>query len=355
MAKLSFLTSRILISSTNDGCTMLRLDLPSIKTATSWLTQYSHRIFLLLILALPMIGGGCSSFGGRKLIDRKLPTNDRNWTPEQRVLPYAEVQGTRYQIHNIRNNEYLSQDDFVVNHYQRQIDLSQVQTVDFIVVPFSLRGALAHTMISFGLDDGSYICLSVEVRREVGEKYQALAGLTRGYDLIYVLGDERDLIGVRAVHFETDVYLYPGNATPQQAQALFVDVMHRINQLKERPEFYHLITNNCTTNLKDHVNRISPNRIRDQALGVLLPGFSGRQAHQIGLIENRIPYDDLKQIAYINPLVTQHLDEPDFSQAIRSRRYRIDRQIARQENRQTTIAGRGREVINQAPSGRLFR
>lgn len=334
---------------------MPHFDLTAIESATRWKMHCSHRTLLVLILVMSLIGGGCASFGGRKLKDRKLPTNDRDWTPEQRVLPYAEIQGTRYQIYNIRNNEYLSQDDFVVNHYHRQVDLSQVQTVDFIVVPFSLRGALAHTMISFGLDDGSYICLSVEVRREVGETYQALAGLTRGYDLIYVLGDERDLIGVRAVHFETDVYLYPGNATPQQAQALFVDVMHRINQLKERPEFYHLITNNCTTNLKDHVNRISPNRIRDQALGVLLPGFSGRHAHRIGLIENRIPYLDLKQIAFVNPLVTQHLDEPNFSTAIRSRRYRIDRQIARQENRQTTLDGRGRAVIDQAPSNQLFR
>jgi len=31
------------------------------------------------------------------------PSNDRDWTTDQAVLPYAEIDGSQVAIHNIRN------------------------------------------------------------------------------------------------------------------------------------------------------------------------------------------------------------------------------------------------------------
>jgi hypothetical protein len=262
-------------------------------------------------------------------------------------MPYAEISGSQYLLRNIRDCEYLSTQDFVVNYHDRLVDLAQIRSVDFIVVPFKPNSPLAHTMVSFGLDDGSYLCLSVESRRQVGDSYQALAGLTRGYDLIYVLGEERDLIGVRTNHFEVDVYVYPTMASADRAQAFFVDVVERMNELKTNPEFYKLLSNNCTTNLKDHVNNISPNRVHN-SLAILFTGFSARYAHRIGLIENRIPFDDLKAICYINDLAKESLKQPDFSQHIRSRRHQIGRELSRQEQRQPTLTGRGGQFLDES-------
>jgi len=317
-------------------------------------TRRATLLTLLIALLMSIVSNGCRPFGGRRWVDRVRPSNDRHWSPEQAVLPYAEIHDSQYLLRNIRDCEYLSTDDFIVHHNDRVIDVSQIQTVDFIVVPFSSNSPLAHTMVSFGLDDGSYLCISVEVRREVGETYQALAGLTNGYDLIYVMGEERDLIGVRANHYKVDVYLYPSTATPQQAQDFFADIIQRMNKLRDQPEFYHLLVNNCTTNLKDHVNQLSPNRIRNNAWEILLPGFSSRYAHRIGLIENRIPYEDLRQIVYINPLTEATSDRVGFSHQIRSRRYQIDRQIAAQQNREPLLAGRGDQQLASRRS-RLIR
>jgi len=280
----------------------------------------------LLVFAL----SGCARLD---LKDRLRPSNDRVWRQEQSVLAYADIDGTHYTLRNIRDYQYFSVDDYVVNYVDRSLDLSQIQSVDFVMVPFVKTDALAHTMLSFGLDDGTWLSMSVEIRKELGERYSPIAGFGPKYELMYVLGEERDLIRLRTEHYQNKVYVYPTVAKPEQAQALFVDMMQRMNGLVDRPEFYNTLTNNCTTNLKDHVNRVSPIQIRENAWQVLLPGFSARYAYQIGLLDNRIPFEDLESIAYVNDLTDQDFDAATFSQNIRKKRYLIDRAAVRQQAR----------------------
>lgn len=267
--------------------------------------------------------GGCNKLTVNGLKDRVRPSNQRDWSPELVKTPSANVDGDQVSIRNIRNNRYLTDDDFVVDYYDRQIRLQDIQTVDFLVVPFKLK-AIAHTMVSFGLSDGTYLALSVEVRKEKGEKYNPLLGLGRQFELIYVLGDERDLVRVRTEHRDAEVYVYPSIASPLQAQALFVDMMERVNKLAVEPEFYHSIANNCTTNLAGHVNEVSPKKIK-YGWRVLLPGFSAKYAYDLGLLDNRVPFEELQEIALVNDLALKYRDAPDFSQRIRSRHKKIER------------------------------
>ena len=44
-------------------------------------------------------------------------------------------------------------------------------------------------------------------------------------------------------------------------QHFLADVFDRVNQLSLRPEFYDTLTNNCTSNIVRHVNRIKPDHI----------------------------------------------------------------------------------------------
>ncbi len=205
-------------------------------------------------------------------------------------------------------------------------------------------------MLSFGLDDGSYLTVSVEVRKEKGEEYNVWAGLARKFELIYILGEERDLIRLRSRFYESDVYLFPSVAQPEQAQQLFADIVERMNLLVSDPEFYNTVTNNCTTNLKDHVNQLSPDRIRWN-WKVLLPGFSAKHAYDAGLLDNRIPFKDLEAIAYVNELVEQYFDDPQFSQRIRSNRDKIDRFAQREASRQSVIQSGGQEYL-ESQTGR---
>ena len=275
-------------------------------------------------LCFLLLATSCSPLQKKNsLRDRFVASNQRDWSPQFRALPKAVIVGDQVTIYNIRNNVYLTENDFLVQHYDRLFKLSDIQTVEFIVVPFQGMESIAHTMLSFGLVDGTYIVVSVEVRTEKGESYTTALGMSREFELTYVVADERDLIRLRTRHRKAEVYIYPSSATPEKAQALFVDMMQRANTLSEKPEFYDTIRNNCTNNLVRHVNHVFPDRV-PMSWKILLSGHSDRYAYDIGLIDQRIPFDELKQLALINDLAETHYDAPDFSQKIRSRLLRLD-------------------------------
>ena len=93
-------------------------------------------------------------------------------------------------------------------------------------------------MLSFGFAGGEHLCVSVEARLEQDETYSPLRGSLGQFELMYVLADERDVIVRRTLHRTTDVYLYRTVATAEQARDLFRDVLQRVNQLHDQPEFY---------------------------------------------------------------------------------------------------------------------
>jgi hypothetical protein len=252
------------------------------------------------------------------------PTNNKDWIPEHKTLAYAELDGERLHIHNVRNCEFFSYRDCLVEHYDRTYDLSQIQTVDFLMVPFNESPALAHTMLSFGFANGDYVGVSVEVRLERGESYSPTLGLFGQFELIYVIADERDLIRVRTEYRDVDVLVYRTKATPDQARALLLDVVKRANELRDKPEYYDTLTNNCTTNIVRHINTLAPGRV-PYDYRVLLPGFADNLAYELGLLDSSRPFADLKQAARVNDLALRYKDDPHFSQRIRGERVQLSR------------------------------
>ncbi len=245
-----------------------------------------------------------------------LPSNQRAWRADLAVVPYADFDGDQVTVHNVRDFVYQNDEEFVVNYLDEQFDLNQIETVDFLVVPFKNAPSLAHTMLSFGFRDGRYLGVSVEARLEEGEEYSPIAGALRQYELIYVIATERDLIGRRTRHRAVDVYLYPTKATRVQARALFVDVMKRANKLASEPEFYDTITNNCTSNIVRHINRLQPGRIPFD-FRVLLPGYSDQLAHELGLLDTDVSLTLSRREHRITELANLHIASRQFSQRIR--------------------------------------
>lgn len=282
-----------------------------------------QQMVAVLCCAVVMSSVGCSRLNINGLTDRFQASNERDWSPEMEQVPSASLEAGVVTLKNIRHNTYVSEDDFVVEYFDRKFNLSEIQSVDYIVVPFKIK-QIAHTMLSFGLQDGTYLTVSIEVRKEKGERYNPVLGMGRKFELMYLVGDERDLIRLRTEHRDAQVYVYPSVAAPEHAQALFLDVMERANQLALDPEFYHSIRNNCTTNLAGHVNEISSKKIR-YGWRVLLPGLSAKYAYDLGLLDNRIPFEELTELALVNDLALEHRDAADFSQKIRARHSRVAR------------------------------
>ena len=244
------------------------------------------------------------------------PSNERPWSPDQAVLSTADLDGELVKVHNIRNCTYRTTEDYTVSHYDKDFKLADLETVDFIVVPFPDMPTISHTMLSFGFAGRDYLAVSVEIRKEKGEAYDPIKGFLRQYEIMYVVGDERDLIGLRTNYRLNDVYVYRANATPAQTRALFLDVMGRVNKLAAEPEFYNTITNNCTSNIAQHINHLVPGKV-PYDLRVFLTGNSDKLAYELGLLKTDASFEEARLHARVNELAYINRESPDFSTRIR--------------------------------------
>ncbi len=263
-----------------------------------------------VLVAVPVLALGLWWLGRR-------PSSHRSWSPDHAVMPWAELNGQSVTVHEVRAFRWTGPAAFTSAYEVRTYDLDRIASAWFVLVPFSesWRGP-AHSFVSFGFDDSSYVAISVEARREVGEEYSVLGGLFRRFELIYVVGEERDLIGRRAVYDGTDVYLYPIRAPPERIREVFVSMLLRANHLRRRPEFYNTLTNNCTSNLIRHVNQVVPGRI-PPSWKTILPGYSDEVALQLGLIDSSFTLEAARAHYRINDRARAALERPEFSKLIR--------------------------------------
>lgn len=246
------------------------------------------------------------------------PTNNRNWNMDQAILPIISINKDTVEIKNIRNFKYQSIADYTPNYYDATYKISDVNRIWFVVEPF-LKDKIgaAHTLVSFEFSDGRYLAISIEIRKEVGESFSPIKGLLRNYELMYVIADERDVLGLRAIHRQDDVYLYPIKTTPERAQKLFISMLERAQKLQKKPEMYNTITNNCTTNLANHTNSLFPKRI-PWNLTFLLPKKADEYALSLGLLDTDLIIEEARTKYHINERAKKFERDDSFSYMIRN-------------------------------------
>ncbi|MGH7646451.1 MAG: DUF4105 domain-containing protein [Gemmatimonadales bacterium] len=247
---------------------------------------------------------------------RQRPSNDRDWQPNEAVMPSVTFRGRLVDVRNVRFTSYRSAEDYTPAYDDRTFDLDRLVGVWFVVEPFSKWGGAAHTFLSFEFAGAEFVAISVEARKERGETYHFLKGLLRRYELLYVVGDERDLVRLRSNYRRDDVFLYPIRAPRERVRALFVEMLERAERLRQYPEFYNTLTSNCTSNIVRHVNRLVPGRV-PFSLRWMFPGYADRLAYDLGLLEAALPYDSIRPRFRINERALRYGNEPDFSVRIR--------------------------------------
>jgi Domain of unknown function (DUF4105) len=248
---------------------------------------------------------------------RRIPaSNDRDWQPDVAVLPYATIDGDRVTLHSIRNFEYRSVTDYDRHWYDATFDVGDVRTVD-LVSSYWMGDAIAHIFVSFGFTGDRYVAISVETRKERGEAYSTLAGFFKQYELVYVVGDERDLIGVRTNIRQPheDVYLYRAQVPRENVKRLFLDYVRELDELKEHPAFYNTATTNCTTNVFLHT-RVNPGS-PPFSWKILLSGYTPQYAYELGRLDTSLPFPELRRRSHVNERAQAAGTSADFSRRIR--------------------------------------
>jgi hypothetical protein len=251
------------------------------------------------------------------------PSDDRNWRREVAVLPHAVFldggggAGDRVLLTGFRNFNYRSNEDFDVRYEQREIRLSHVVSVD-LFVSYWEPGPIAHTFLSFDSDDGTPpVCISIECRPEIGEGFDPLASMFKQFELIYIVGDERDIVGGRTNYRDEEVFLYRIRATPEGVRRLLRIYLDRMNRLAERPEWYHLLSNNCTLNILRYA-RAAGGRHGYFDHRYLLNGLIDRYVYGAGLVDTSVAFDELRLRSRISDAARAAGNAADFSTRIRA-------------------------------------
>ena len=227
----------------------------------------------------------------------KSPSNNKNWSFGNSKTASVIITDDWVKIKNYRDADWqnidqnkLKTDDTLFTDIEFQ--LSDIQSVKTVVSHFAVLSEIAHIFILFKLKDKSYIGLSVEARKEQGEDYSLIGGLSAKFEVIYLLASYKDLVGLRLMRDEK-VYSYPIKATPEEAQALFKVVATRTNQINKDPELYHLFVKNCTTEIVKLVNQIAEQDF-PRLTQSFFPGDAGKALFKMGLIDNDA--SDFKEI-----------------------------------------------------------
>jgi hypothetical protein len=243
------------------------------------------------------------------------PSHDRPWRPEVAVMPRVAIEGDRVRITGVRNFDYRARNDFTVHYEEREVLLSHLIHVDFYV-SYWAPGPVAHTFVSFIFDNAPPLSISIETRPEVGEDFAPIASLFKQFELIYVVGDERDLVRLRTNYRNEEVYLYRLNVSAESARRLLMVYLKRINDLADRAEFYHLLSNSCTINIVRYAN--AAGRVGRFNIRHLFNGLIDGYLYNSGRIDTTLPFDELRRRSRINEAARAADQAPDFSERIRA-------------------------------------
>jgi hypothetical protein len=245
------------------------------------------------------------------------PSNDRNWEPENAVLAYATIDGDRITLHDIRNFDYRSEQDFTPAYYDRVFDLRQLDRVDLFAV-YWMGPAVAHVFVSFGFADGAHVAFSIETRREKGQSFSSLEGFFRQYTLYYAVGDERDIVRLRTNYRHAppeQVYLYRLHGHLDSGRQLFLEYLAQINALRQHAQWYNTLTSNCTNSIW-LMSRINPEHV-PYSWKILLSGYLPEYLYEQGRLDRSVPFPELERGALINARAQAADQAADFSQRIR--------------------------------------
>ncbi|MAJ97223.1 hypothetical protein CL644_02675 [bacterium] len=253
----------------------------------------------------------------------RKPNHNRNWTLDQKELPSISTYGDLVTIHKVRNATYKNQNDYNVHYYDKTFRITDLKKLWLIIEPFgpTLPFCLqaAHVFVSFELTDGSFVSISVEIRKKEGDMFSirgAINGILRYYELMYVVADEKDTIQLRTNHRKDDVLLYPLAVPQKTVQNIFKGFVDEINELFEYPSFFHTITHNCTTIL---VRNFRKNNITLPAWSILylFPAHVDALFYSQNLIETKLSLKEARKYFHITQVAQKNGDTTDFSKKIR--------------------------------------
>ena len=242
------------------------------------------------------------------------PSNNRDWADDVGQMTTGVIEGDRVTLRNVRNFDWRTTSDYTRRWETRTYDLRRLEGVDMILSYWTVE-PIAHVLISFGFDDGEHVVFSVEIRRERTEKFSALGGFFKEFELSIIACDERDVIRLRTNVRDEEDYLYRIRMRPSNMRSLFLSYVSEANELARAPRFYNTLTVNCTTLVYQMMRRILGHLPLD--LRLLFSGYLAGYVHKVGGLDSRYPLEELHRLGHITGRAQKSDRRPSFSADIR--------------------------------------
>ncbi|TCM64440.1 DUF4105 domain-containing protein [Rhizobium sp. BK068] len=243
------------------------------------------------------------------------PNNNREWAADVAHGVTATITGDQIILHNVRNFQWRTTEDFDPFWQTEQYDLATLRSVDLLNSVWS-NPAIAHTLVSFGFADGRHVVFSAEIRKERGEAFSEIGGFFKEFELVLIAAEESDIVRLRTNIRRETVSLYPLRVSPQIARALFLSYLEKANALAAQPEFYQTITANCTTIVFKLARLIDPGIPLDWR--IIASGYLPDYLYDRGLVRTDLPLDQVRKQAAISSRALAAPAGSDYSRAMRS-------------------------------------
>lgn len=243
------------------------------------------------------------------------PREDRDWRPEVAHNVTSSENGGTVVLDNVRNFGWVTETDATERWERRTVDPDGITSVDMFLSVWD-SPEIAHTLVSFGFEDGQHIVFSTEIRKEKGEDFSSIGGFFRQFEQVLIAADERDIVRLRTDVRGEQVSLYPLDLPPGLRKDLFLSFLALGNDLAERPRWYNTITANCTTVPYHLVRRLTDRVVPD--LRVLLSGRLPSYLHDLGVLRPDMELEDVIARAQLGKLGPALPDGIEFSRRVRT-------------------------------------
>jgi len=246
------------------------------------------------------------------------PSQDRVWADDVARQLIARVEGNVVTMENVRNFDWRTDTDYTPRWETRRYDLDRLRSVD-VSLSYWTGPAIAHTLVSFGFDDGQFVTFSIEIRKERGESFSSIGGFFKEFEMSLVAADEHDILRVRTNVRGEDVYMYRVRLPEAEMRSLFLGYLREGAALVRAPSFYNTLTANCTTIVYALAKHVVPGLPMDWRL--LASGYLPEYLHDVGALTPGLGMADLRTAGRITERARAFDRSPgteSFSRAIRN-------------------------------------
>ena len=232
------------------------------------------------------------------LVSAREPSLERTWDEDVAVLAGVELlpDGT-VRLSDIRDWRYSRDSVFSKRYFDARYDPADITGLWLYEQELGLGGLVAHTFLVFEFGASSipeperWLGLSVETRREAGEKYSIVRGLLREFEVTHIWATERDLATRRVELLDYPLTRYRVEVPDEYLGRIFLQFLRETAALATTPRWYNTLMTNCTSSLIQYVNEAEPGAIPRHYSSVLTGRADGH----------------LRRLGYLDPDYTQRI------------------------------------------------